>query len=59
MAEQSREEVSEKNAPQNIPTEDTGWRTGKSQTTLRKLTTIQLLGVRYPRSQMHLVSEFE
>jgi hypothetical protein len=49
MAEQSREEESERNAPQNIPTQDAGWRTGKSETTLCKPTPIQFLGERYPR----------
>jgi hypothetical protein len=34
MAEQSREEESERNAPRNIPTLDTEWRTRKSETTL-------------------------
>jgi hypothetical protein len=31
MAEQSREEESEINAPQNILTQDAAWRTGKSE----------------------------
>jgi hypothetical protein len=56
MAEQSREEESEINAPQNILTQDAGWRTGQSETTLRRPTPIQLSGGRYPRSQMPLVS---
>jgi hypothetical protein len=54
MAEQSREEESEINAP--IPTQDAGWRTGKSETTLCRSTAIQLSGRRYPWSHMLLVS---
>jgi hypothetical protein len=48
IAEQSREEESEIHAPRNIPTQDARWRTGKFETTLRRPTTIQLSGGRYP-----------
>jgi hypothetical protein len=56
MAEKSREEESETNALRNIPTQDAGWRIGKSETTLRRPTPIQFSGKRYPPSQMPLVS---
>jgi hypothetical protein len=56
MAEQCREEGSEINTPRNILTPDAGWRTGKSETTLRRPTPIKLSGWRYPRSQMPLIS---
>jgi hypothetical protein len=41
MAEQSREEESEIDA-QNIPSQDAWWKTGKSEITVSKPTSIQL-----------------
>jgi hypothetical protein len=47
--ESQRKNKVEKRKVKNIPTQDAGWRTGKSETMLRRSTHSQLSGGRYPR----------
>jgi hypothetical protein len=53
---QGREKESGRQAPQNSPSLEAGWRTGKSETMLRRLTPIWFLGWRFPCFGRHLVS---